>query len=409
MGANRIDLKFIRSLYERIAPHITRTPLCPSTTLSTITGRDLHLKLENQQFTSSFKERGALARLQQLNPDERAAGVITMSAGNHAQALARHARRLHIPTTIVMPRTTPVAKIEKTKYFDPDIVLMGSTIDESVAYVNAQAASANLTLIHPYDDAYVIAGQGSLGIEILEQLPEVNTVVVPVGGGGLISGIAIALIEAKPSVRIVGVQSEQYSPIYASFHDRAWSSGRSQISIAEGIAVKTPGRLTLPIIKDLVDDMVVVSESAIETAIFRLLDIEKTLVEGAGAAALAAVQEHPDIAKGKTVCVISGGNADPSILANVIERSLVRHERVVRIFATVQDVPGSLSKLANDIGETDSNIIDIYHRRAFGTSTLDATVVEITLQLRGEDDKPSVIQKLRDLGHKVSDPDLANH
>lgn len=405
MSNSRVDLQLIQSVYERIAPYIVRTPLYRSTTLSAMLGKEIHLKLENQQFTSSFKERGALARLQDLQTAGYGAGIITMSAGNHAQALARHAQRLEIPATIVMPRTTPVAKIEQTKYFEPDVVLMGSTIDETVDYVAERSAADDLTLVHPYDDEYVIAGQGSVGLEILEQLPDVDTVVVPVGGGGLISGIAIAIKEAKSAVRIVGVQSEQYCPIYASFYDKPWSSMRPQISIAEGIAVKRPGKLTLPLVKQLVDAMTQVSESAIENAMFRLLDIEKTLVEGAGAAALAAVQSHPEIAVGNTVCIVSGGNVDPAVVANVIQRSMVRHERIVRLHSTVQDIPGALSKLANDISETDSNIIDIYHRRAFGSSTLDATVVEITVQLRGKDDKQSVIRKLQELGHTVEDPD----
>lgn len=400
-----IDLNLIERVRDQISPHIAQTPLYRSTTLSQLLSNDIYLKLENLQFTSSFKERGALAKLNSLTNEQRTKGVIAMSAGNHAQALAYHARRMGIRATIVMPRTTPVAKIEQTRYFQPEIVLHGATFDETIAYVEDRRTKDDLTLIHPFDDMTVVAGQGSAGLEILEQLPDVDTLVVPVGGGGLISGIGLAIKSRKPSVRIVGVQSAHYCPVYARFKEEPWRSERNQLSIAEGIAVKRPGTLTMPILESVVDDMVIVSESAIETAMFRFLDIEKFVVEGAGAASLAAVDTYPDIAKGNTVCVVSGGNVDPAVIANIIQRTLVRTERIVRLHSTVQDIPGSLSKLTNDISNTDSNIVDIYHRRSFGSSTLDATIVELIVQLRGEDDKASLIKKLRELGHSVTDPD----
>ncbi|MCE2406226.1 MAG: threonine ammonia-lyase [Pseudomonadales bacterium] len=400
-----VDLNLIERIREEITPHVVQTPLYRSTTLSEILDTDLHLKLENRQFTSSFKERGAVARLSALTAEERAKGVIAMSAGNHAQALAYHARRMGVNATIVMPRTTPVAKIDQTRYFQPEIVLHGSSFDETIEYVDERRIADDLTLIHPFDDTIVMAGQGSTGLEIVEQLPHVDTVVVPVGGGGLISGIGTAIKALKPSIRIVGVQSAHYCPVYAKLNNEPWKPERNQLSIAEGIAIKRPGKLTMPIVERVVDDMVTVTESSIETAMFRFLDIEKMLVEGAGAATLAAVAAHPDVAKGKTVCVVSGGNVDPAIVADIIQRTLVRTERIVRLHSTVQDVPGSLTKLTNDISDTDSNIVDIYHRRSFGSSTLDATVVEIIVQLRGEDDKVSLIRKLRELGHTVGEPD----
>lgn len=400
-----INLSLIERVREQISPHIAQTPLYRSTTLSQLLNNDIYLKLENLQFTSSFKERGALAKLNSLTSEQRAKGVIAMSAGNHAQALAYHARRMGIRATIVMPRTTPVAKIDQTRYFQPEIVLHGATFDETIEYVEERRVTDDLTLIHPFDDMTVVAGQGSAGLEILEQLPDIDTLVVPVGGGGLISGIGLAVKSRKPSVKIVGVQSAHYCPVYAKFKEEPWRSERNQLSIAEGIAVKRPGKLTMPILESVVDDMVVVSESAIETAMFRFLDIEKFVVEGAGAASLAAVDAYPDIAKGNTVCVVSGGNVDPAVIANIIQRTLVRTERIVRLHSTVQDIPGSLSKLTNDISNTDSNIVDIYHRRSFGSSTLDATIVELIVQLRGEDDKASLIEKLRELGHAVTDPD----
>ena len=402
---SQVDLNLIERVREEIKPHIVQTPLYRSRTLSEILNGNIYLKLENLQFTSSFKERGALARLNSLTTEQRAKGVIAMSAGNHAQALAYHARRMGIPATIVMPRTTPVAKIDQTRYFEPEVVLYGAAFDETIEYVEERQLIDDLTLIHPFDDGTVIAGQGSVGLEILEQLPEVDTVVVPIGGGGLISGIAIAIKSLKPSVQIVGVQSEHYCPVFAKFKDKTWQSERNQLSIAEGIAVKRPGKLTMPILERVVDNVVVVSESSIESAMFRFLEFEKFVVEGAGAASLAAVDTQNDIAKGNTVCVVSGGNVDPAVVADVIQRTLVRTQRIVRLHSTVQDIPGSLSKLTNDISNTDSNIVDIYHRRSFGTSTLDATIVEVIVQLRGDDDKASLIKKLRELGHAVSDPD----
>ena len=403
MRDSPVDLRLIEQVRARVTPHIARTPLYRSTTLSDILDRDIHLKLENLQFTGSFKERGAVAKLSTLTQAEREVGVITMSAGNHAQAVARHAKRLGVKATIVMPRTTPVAKIEKTRYFEPEIVLEGKSFDETLEYVRNRRDAEGLTLIHPFDDPQVIAGQGSLGLEILDQLPDVETVVIPIGGGGLISGIATAIKSVKPTVRIVGVQSEHCDPVFTKFQKREWAPGRHQISIADGIAVKQPGLITLPIIDRLVDDIVVVGERAIETAIFHLLDIEKTLVEGAGAVSVAAVESHPDIAHGRTLCVISGGNVDLAVVSTVMQRSLVRASRIVRLRVSFPDVPGSLSKLANDITETDSNIVDVFHRRSFASSTLDQTIAEITVQVQGEDDKQSLIRLLRERGHNVDD------
>ena len=405
MSQAEVSLELIQKVRSKITPHIVETPLYRSSTISDLLGKEIHFKLENLQFTASFKERGAVAKLNALTRAQREGGVITLSAGNHAQALACHAQRFGVRATIVMPRTTPIAKIEKTRYFDPEIVLQGTTLDDTLAYVTERQAADGLTLIHPFNDPYVIAGQGSLGLEILEQLPDVDTIIVPIGGGGLISGISIAAKSLKPELKIVGVQSAHYCPVYAKFHDEAWEANHSLISIAEGISVKYPGELTMPIIERLVDDVVVVEEHDIETAMYRLLDIEKTLVEGAGAATLAAVDAHPEIVQGKTLCIVSGGNVDPSMFATVIERSLVRSNRIARLHVTFPDIPGSLSKLTKDISETDSNIIDVFHRRSFGSSTLNATVVEITVQIRGEDDKYSLIQHLRDQGHNVVDPD----
>ena len=401
MATNTVDLELIQKVQPVVSSNVIRTPLYRSETLSRILDSDLYLKLESMQFTSSFKERGTVSKLSSLTDEERRRGVITMSAGNHAQAVARHTQRLGIHATVVMPRTTPATKVERARYFKPEIVLEGSSFDETFAYTQERAKRDQLLLLHPFDDSMVIAGQGTLGLEILDQLSDVQTIVVPVGGGGLISGIAIAVKAIDPAIRVVGVQTELYQGTYASYKDETVDTKQSPVSIAEGIAVKHPGQLTLPIIENLVDDIVVVEEQAIETAIYQLLDVEKTVVEGAGAASLAAVARHPHIAQGKTLCVVSGGNIDPAMLSDVLQRYLTRTDRIVRLYITLQDVPGALSRLTGDISKTDSNIVDVYHRRHFGSSTVGATVVEISMQMRGEDSKESLIRKLRELGHDV--------
>lgn len=398
----KVDHKLIERVRPGVVDHVVETPLYRSETFSQILKTSVHLKLESLQFTGSFKERGTVAKLNSLTDEERERGVIAMSAGNHAQAVARHAQRMGISATVVMPRTTPSSKVEKTSYFNPEIVLTGSSLDETLSYTYERAEQDKLTLLHPFDDPFVIAGQGTLGFEVMEQLPDVETIVVPVGGGGLISGIATAVKSVNRQVRVVGVQTELYSSAFEAFKHAGPTTHPAQVSIAEGIAVKQPGEINLSLMNKWVDDMVVVPEVAIETAMFQLLDIEKTVVEGAGAASLAAIAEHPHIAQGKTVCIISGGNFDTSMLSAVLQRYLTRTERMVRLYITLQDVPGALARLAGDISKTDSNIVDVFHRRSFGNSTVGATVVEVSIQLRGKDSKQSVIEALRADGHEVA-------
>ena len=366
-------------------------------------GADLHLKHENLQFTASFKERGALNRLLLLGADARRQGVVAMSAGNHAQALAYHGSRLDVPVTIVMPRTTPNAKVAHTRVFGAEVLLHGSQFAETLAFTQQLAAERSLTLIHPFDDEAVIAGQGTLGLELLEQLPDVDTVVVPVGGGGLISGVAVAAKALRPEVAIVGVQAERFSAAAALFNGRAASPAKPG-TVAEGIAVERPGELTMPIIDAHVDSLVTVSEREIERAIFALLEVEKTVVEGAGAAALAAVWANPELAKGKTVLVLSGGNIDMMILTSVLQRGLVRSRRLVRLAVELPDVPGSLAALAAIFGELDSNIVDIVHQRAFRASSARTSVVEIVLEMHGEEQVEAVAEALRQRGYDVSQP-----
>lgn len=390
----------IEAARARLGDAIARTPLTRSETLSRAVGGDLHLKFENLQFTASFKERGALNKLLLLDEDERRRGVIAMSAGNHAQALAYHGSRLGIRVTIVMPRHTPNAKVEQTRVFGAEVFLHGDRFAETLEYTHRLAGELGRVLVHPFEDEIVIAGQGTLGIELLEQAPDIDTLIVPVGGGGLLAGTSIAVRALRPEVTIVGVQAERFSAAVAAFDGRDGSPARPG-TVAEGIAVDTPGETTMAIIRENVNHMVAVSERDIERAIFQLLEIEKTVTEGAGAAALAAVMADPALAAGKTVVVLTGGNIDMMMLSSVVQRGLVRARRLVRMAVEIPDQPGALGELTRRLGELDSNIVDIVHQRAFDVSTVRATVVELVLQMRGEEQVEAVVGSLRDAGYDV--------
>jgi len=388
----------VRRAHQRIASEIELTPLEHSKTLSELTGAQIHLKFENHQFTASFKERGALNRILDLTPDERRRGVIAMSAGNHAQAVAYHGRRLGIPTCIVMPRTTPNAKVEQTRVFDAEVILHGAQFDEARAFALEEGKRRHLTLVHPFDDAAVIAGQGTLGLEMLEQAPNLDVLVVPIGGGGLISGVAIGAKSINPNIQIVGVQTERYPAAHHRFH-RMNADVPGGGTVAEGIAVKSPGALTMELINRYVDDVVLVNEEFIERAIFNLLEIEKTVVEGAGAAGLAAVLRYPERFRNRRVGLpLCGGNIDMMILSSLLQRGLVRSHRLVRLRVEIEDVPGALGRLTQLLGELDSNIIDIAHQRTFGGSSVRAAVVDLTLQMRGEEQEDQVVKALKDRG-----------
>lgn len=396
-----MGLQTIQASQARIREHVVVTPCEHSRTLSQLLGCELYIKFENQQFTASFKERGALNALLQLTQAERQRGVIAMSAGNHAQAVAYHGARLAVPTTIVMPRTTPNAKVEQTRVHGAEVILHVSQFDETRAFTQELAQKRRLILLHPYDDERVIAGQGTIGLEIFDQVKTAEVVVMPIGCGGLISGAATALKGLKPSLRIIGVQMDRYDTAKRLFHDLAPGSPGLG-TVAEGIAVKQPGHLTLPIIRACVDDVVTVSEEAVEQAVFMLLEIEKTVAEGAGAAALAAVMSNPTAFAGKqVVTIISGGNIDMMILSSVLQWGLVRTHRLVRLRVEIPDVPGALSDLTQIIGELDSNIIDIQHQRAFGSSSVRATMVELVLQMRGEEQVEQVLGSLAQAGYEA--------
>ena len=395
-----VTLDAIERAWERIGEHVVRTPLLRSETLSANLGADLHLKFENLQFTASFKERGALNRLLLLDHAERDAGVIAMSAGNHAQALAYHGSRLGIPVTIVMPRHTPNAKVEQTKVFGAEVFLHGDRFAETLTYTHGLAEERGLVLVHPFEDDAVIAGQGTLGLEILDQAPDVETLIVPVGGGGLLAGTSVGVRAQGAGVRLVGVQADRFRAAADAFEGREPNRGPAG-TIAEGIAVDDPGPTAMALLRRNVDRMVTVSESDIERAIFMLLEFEKTVTEGAGAAALAAVIADPSVAKGKTVLVLSGGNIDMMILSSVLQRGLVRSNRLVRIAVEIPDLPGALGELTQRLGVLDSNIVDIVHQRAFGASSVRATVVELELQMRGEEQVGAVVGALREAGYEV--------
>ncbi len=392
-----VNVDDIRRAAQRIAGHVEITPCMHSRTLSQITGAQVYLKFENLQFTSSFKERGALNRLSQLNADEQRRGVIAVSAGNHAQGVAYHAQRLGIPAVIVMPRFTPAVKIERTRGFGAEVVLSGDTFEDAKDEAARLAVSRGLTMVHPYDDAQVIAGQGTIGLEMLAAQPDLDCLCIAIGGGGLISGIAIAARAIKPDIEIIGVQTEHFPSMYALF------KGEERISaiatLAEGIAVKSPGRLTQAIVRQLVNDIVLVSEGDIEHALVLLLEIEKTVVEGAGAAGLAAMIRHKEKFAGKKVgIVLCGGNIDPMVLADIIERGMVRAGRLARIRVACRDVPGELARAATVVGQAGANIEEVEHQRAFTSLPVQNAQLEMVLQTRGPQHIEAVLAALRQAG-----------
>lgn len=384
----------------RVREHIRRTPCTHSQTLSQMFGCELYLKFEQLQFTASFKERGALNRLLALTQEERARGVVCMSAGNHAQAVAYHARRLGIRATIVMPRFTPNAKVERTRDYADEVILEGASLDEARVVVEQLMQARNLVLVHPYDDPLVIAGQGTLTMEVIEQVPELEVLIMPVGGGGMIAGAALALENVAARVALVGVQAERFPFAYCAHMHVAPPEGPLPGTVAEGIAVKYPGRLTTEIMRRRVDDFVLVDETAIEAAMVLLLDVEKTVAEGAGAASLAALAQHGGRWAGRRVCVVvSGGNVDLMTLSSVIQRHQVRTGRLVRIRVELPDVPGAMAQVTQLLAELDSNIVGIEHQRDFAGSSVRSVDVEFVLQMRGEEQAELVLTALRSRGY----------
>jgi threonine dehydratase len=396
-NARMIQLNDIQTAAARLQGQLLRTPCVASRTLSDITGAQVFLKFENLQFTASFKERGACNKLAQLSAEERQRGVIAMSAGNHAQGVAYHAQRLGLRAVIVMPRFTPGVKVERTRGFGAEIVLHGDTLDEARAHALALAEQQQLVFVHPYDDADIVAGQGTVALEMLQDVPDLDTLVVSVGGGGLIAGMATAAKAIKPDIEIIGVQTTRFPAMFNAIKGTHHPQGSS--SIAEGIAVGTPGQIPLAIIARLVNDLVLVDEGDIEQAIVMLLEVEKTLVEGAGAAGLAALLKYPERFKGKKVgLVLSGGNIDPLLLAAIIERGMVRAGRLARIRVSARDIPGTLAKITTTVAEAGANINEVHHQRAFTTLAAQNVEVELVIQTRGPQHIAEVLAQLQQAG-----------
>ena len=392
-----IQLSNIQTAAARLQGQLLRTPCVASRTLSDITGAQVFLKFENLQFTASFKERGACNKLAQLSAAERQRGVIAMSAGNHAQGVAYHAQRLGLRAVIVMPRFTPGVKVERTRGFGAEIVLHGDTLDEARVHALALAEQQQLIFVHPYDDADIVAGQGTVALEMLHEVPELDTLVVAIGGGGLIAGMATAARAIKPEIEIIGVQTVRFPAMFNAIKGTHLPLGSS--SIAEGIAVGTPGKIPQAIIARLVNDLVLVDEGDIEQAIVMLLEVEKTLVEGAGAAGLAALLKYPDQFKGKRVgLVLSGGNIDPLLLAAIIERGMVRAGRLARIRVSARDIPGTLAKITATVAEAGANINEVHHQRAFTTLAAQNAEVELVIQTRGPQHVAEVLAQLQQAG-----------
>jgi threonine dehydratase len=397
-----IQLADIRQAAQRLQGQVLNTPCVESRTISQLTGAQVFLKFENLQFTASFKERGACNKLAQLSATERERGVVAMSAGNHAQGVAYHAQRLGLRAVIVMPRFTPGVKVERTRSFGAEIVLHGDTLDEARTHALELAARQQLTFVHPYDDEAIIAGQGTVGIEMLEAEPGLDTLVVAVGGGGLIAGIAIAAKSLKPGIEVIGVQALRFPNMFNAIKHTALPQGAS--TIAEGIAVGTPGRITQEIIERLVDDIVLVDEGDIEQAIVMLLEIEKTLVEGAGAAGLAALLKYPERFRGRKVgLVLGGGNIDPLLLAAIIERGMVRAGRLARIRVGARDVPGSLAHITAIVSDAGANINEVHHQRAFTMLAAQNVEIELVIQTRGREHIKAVLDALHAGGFQAEE------
>lgn len=396
-----VTIDTIRHAAEVMRGEVLRTPCRRSRVLSKITGAEVWLKFENFQFTASFKERGAVNKLMQLTPAQRAAGVATMSAGNHAQAVAYHATRLGIRSVIVMPRNTPFTKVRNTRELGGEVILHGQSLADAQEYLERELITGKgMTLVHPYDDAQIIAGQGTVALEMLEDAPELDTLVASIGGGGLIAGMAVAAHAIQPAVRIVGVESAGYASAYAALQGEAGSIRGGQ-TIAEGIAVKNIGKLTLDIIREQDTVLVRVEEPAIERAVGLLASIEKVIVEGAGAAGLAALLADPPMFAGRKVgLVLTGGNIDTRLLASVLMRQLIHEQRLISLSIDIEDQPGLLAKVAGLIGEAGGNIVQVHHERLHHSHAKNATL-EVMVEAQDEAHARQIHAAVADAGFCV--------
>jgi threonine dehydratase len=395
-----LTLDDIRAAAQRIHGQVLLTPCTPSRTLGEITGCQVFIKFENLQFTASFKERGALNKITQLSEAERACGVLAVSAGNHAQGVAYHAQRLGIPATIVMPRFAAPVKVMRTRGFGAQVLLQGDSFDDARAHGLQLARERGLTVIHPYDDLAIAAGQGTIGLEMLAQQPDLDTLVVAVGGGGLIGGVATAARALRPDIEVIGVQTERFPAVWNAAHGE--HRAVAEATIADGIGVKSPGVLTLPLIRQHVSDMLLVGEDDIEQAIVMLLEIEKTVVEGAGAVGLAALMKHRERFAGRKVgLILSGGNIDPLVLAEIIERGMVKSGRLARLKLDVRDVPGALADVATLLGKLGANIDEVQHQRAFSSVSVERVQIEVVVHTQGVEHIEQILVAMRAAGYRA--------
>jgi threonine dehydratase len=395
----------IRAAAQRIEGAVIRTPMLASRTLSEIIGTEVWLKFENLQFTAAYKERGALNKLLQLSPEERARGVIAASAGNHAQAVAYHAKRLGIPATIVMPEATPTVKVVQTEGHGAKVVLYGGMFDDAYGRARELALEHGYVFVHPFDDAQIIAGAGTVGLELLEDAPDLDTIVIPIGGGGLMSGVSIATRAIKPDIELIGVEAELYPSMKCAIEGCRLPLGGD--TLAEGIAVKQPGELTSRILRDLANEVVLVSERDLERAVAMLVGIEKTVVEGAGAAGLAAMIANKERFAGKKVAtILCGGNIDTHLLANVLVRDLVRRGRIARLRVAAHDQPGALASITAKVYEAGVNVIDIRHSRIFTRLPAKDTMIEVECEARDPESIEDVVTRLKAAGFHVESASL---
>jgi threonine dehydratase len=394
-----VTLADIERAQRAIAGDVLCTPMLPAPKLSALTGAEVFVKYENLQVTNSFKERGALNKLASLTELERAQGIITMSAGNHAQALAYHAARLGIPATVVMPVTTPFVKVEATQAYQAEVVLDGETVSEAQMRAERLARERRLVWVHPYDDPLVIAGQGTIAVEMLQEVPDLDVLVIPIGGGGLIAGNAVAARAVRPAIEIVGAEAELYPSFWNALHRENRPCGGP--TLAEGIAVRNVGKLTLPIVRDLVSEIVLVDEAHLERAVNAYLMLQKAMAEGAGAAGLAAMLVKPDKFRDRKVgLILCGGNIDPRILASIMVRELEREDRIVSFRLTIPDRPGVLGQIATRLGELGANILAVDHRRLFLDVPAKGAKLDVTMEIRGQAHGEDIFQALEAEGYQ---------
>lgn len=402
-AARDVTFEDVEDARRLVRPFVYETPLAHSSMLSAKTGTKLSLKLENLQMTGSYKERGACNRLARLSSEEAARGVIAFSAGNHAQGVAYHAQRLGIRATIVMPVYTPLVKVTSTRRWGAEVVLFGQSAAEARAESERLATAQGLVTVHPFDDPWIIAGQGTVGLELLEQNPYLDAIVVPIGGGGLIAGLALVIKETNPRIKVYGVEARAMASMKASLEAGQLVDVPSQRTIAEGIAVARVGTLPFRMAQKYVDEVVTVDDEEIASAVLTLLEVEKTVVEGAGASTLAAVASgRLPLAGKKVACVLTGGNIDVTTLSRIIERGLVKDGRMVRFAARIADAPGSLGKLSSTIGAAGGNILEISHERAFSDGPFGTTEVEVTLEARGHEHIKEIVTALDSAGITVA-------